>query len=83
LLNISGKSKDSEKARLDLQELGIRKDQHPVLNEKGKHEMPPALYTLSRDKKTRATFYKVLIMMIVMLLISGDVLMSMGARFLT
>jgi hypothetical protein len=30
LLNISGKSKDSEKARLDLQELGIRKDQHPV-----------------------------------------------------
>jgi hypothetical protein len=51
LLDISDKSKDSEKARLDLQELGIRKDQHPDLNEKGKYEMPPALYTLSRGQK--------------------------------
>ena len=37
LLDLAGKSKDSEMAQLDLQELGIRKDQHPVLA-KGKYE---------------------------------------------
>jgi hypothetical protein len=26
---MAGKSKDSEKARLDMEELGMRKDQHP------------------------------------------------------
>ncbi|CAN6332354.1 unnamed protein product [Urochloa humidicola] len=34
LLGLASKSKDSEKARLDMQELGIREDQHP-LKEKG------------------------------------------------
>ena len=31
LLEIAGKAKDTKKARLDLQDMGIRKDQHPVL----------------------------------------------------
>ena len=33
LLEIAGKTKDIEKARLDLHDMGIRKDQHPVLDE--------------------------------------------------
>jgi hypothetical protein len=31
LLDIDGKCKDSEKARLDMQHLGIRQDQQPVV----------------------------------------------------
>ena len=50
LLELEGKCKDGEKARLDLQHLGIRKDQHLVL-EKGKYTLPPALYTLGMDDK--------------------------------
>jgi hypothetical protein len=48
LLGLAGKCKDNEKARLDLQELGIRKDQHPLL-EKGKYTLPSALYKLGGD----------------------------------
>jgi hypothetical protein len=51
LLGLAGKSKDSEKARLDLQELGIRNDQHPVL-EKGRYTLPAGLYTLGKNEKT-------------------------------
>ena len=51
LLHLAGKSKDSEKAQLDLKELEIRMDQHPVLNKKGKYDMPPALYTLGDSQK--------------------------------
>jgi hypothetical protein len=50
LLDLAGKCKDSEKTRLDLQELGIRKDQHRFL-EKGKYTLPPALYTLGETQK--------------------------------
>jgi hypothetical protein len=50
LLHIDGKSKDSEKARLDMQNLGIRQDQHPVV-ENGKYTLPPSLYSLGRDQK--------------------------------
>ncbi len=50
LLDLTGKSKDSEKARLDLQELGIRKDQH-LLVHIGKYTLPAALYTLSPSQK--------------------------------
>ena len=31
LPTMAGKSKDSEKARLDMEELGMRKDQHPLV----------------------------------------------------
>ena len=45
LLDMAGKSKDSEKARMDMQHLGMRKDQHPlVMNDK--YTLPLALYSL-------------------------------------
>jgi hypothetical protein len=50
LLGIDGKCKDGEKAWLDLQNLGIRKDQHPMV-ENGKYTLPPALYSLGKDEK--------------------------------
>uniref|UniRef100_A0A0A9FUY2 DUF4218 domain-containing protein n=1 Tax=Arundo donax TaxID=35708 RepID=A0A0A9FUY2_ARUDO len=50
LLGMDGKCKDSEKARLDMQHLGIRKDQHPVV-ENGKYTLPPSLYSLGKDEK--------------------------------
>jgi hypothetical protein len=50
LLHIDGKSKDSEKARLDMQNLEIQQDQHPVV-ENGKYTLPPSLCSLDRDQK--------------------------------
>jgi len=47
---VEGKSKDNEKARLDMQHLGIRMDQHLVC-EKGKFTLPPSLYKLGKDDK--------------------------------
>ncbi|XP_021730849.1 uncharacterized protein LOC110697776 [Chenopodium quinoa] len=51
LLNISGKTKDGEKARDDLMEMGIRDELHVVENENGRKYLPPAAYTLSRKEK--------------------------------
>jgi hypothetical protein len=51
LLLIPTKSKDGEKARLDLQHMGIREDQHPLIKN-GKYPLPPALYYLGNDEKT-------------------------------
>ena len=51
LLGMEGKSKDGEKARLDMEHLGIRKDQHIVLGN-GKYTLPSALYTLGKDEMT-------------------------------
>jgi hypothetical protein len=51
LLQIPSKSKDGEKARLDLQHMGIREDQHPLIKN-GKYSLPPALYYLGNDEKT-------------------------------
>ena len=49
LLGMEGKSKDGEKARLDMEHLGIRNDQHIVLGN-GKYTLPSALYTLGKDE---------------------------------
>jgi hypothetical protein len=51
LLQIPSKSKDSEKARLDLQYIGIREDQHPLIKN-DMYSLPPALYYLDNDEKT-------------------------------
>ncbi|KAL6637481.1 hypothetical protein ACP70R_025053 [Stipagrostis hirtigluma subsp. patula] len=51
LLELSGKSKDGEKARLDMQHMGVREDQHPVIKN-GKYSLPPALYHLGKAEKT-------------------------------
>ena len=50
LMNIEGKTKDNAKARLDLQELGIRKELH-LTRSGDKFIMPPACYTLSADER--------------------------------
>jgi hypothetical protein len=50
LLQMPSKSKDAEKARLDMQHMGIREDQHPLINN-GKYSLPPALYYLGKDEK--------------------------------
>lgn len=57
LLNIEGKTKDTDKARLDLADMGIRSELHLQLK-RGKYEKPPACYTLSQ--KERNGFYEFL-----------------------
>ena len=48
-LDIEGKTKDTVRARLDLEDLGIRKELH--LKQNGdSYVMPPAYYTLTKDK---------------------------------
>ena len=52
LLNIARKSKDHIKARLDLQELGIRKALHPVLSSDGKYlEISAAIFDMTNEEK--------------------------------
>ncbi|XP_024314555.1 uncharacterized protein LOC100825808 [Brachypodium distachyon] len=50
LLGLEGKSKDGEKARLDLEHMGIRKDLHLEID-KGKYKLPPSLYNLEKEDK--------------------------------
>jgi hypothetical protein len=50
LLQMPSKSKDGEKARLDMQHMGIQEDQHPLINN-GKYSLPPTLYYLGKDEK--------------------------------
>ncbi|WVZ49340.1 hypothetical protein U9M48_000708 [Paspalum notatum var. saurae] len=50
LLDIEGKSKDSVKARLDMQNLGIRKDQHPIIKN-DKYSLPASMYSLGKEQK--------------------------------
>ncbi|XP_074342445.1 uncharacterized protein LOC141680006 [Apium graveolens] len=59
LLNMGGKSKDHLNARFDLQEMGIRKDLHPVLTNDGKeYEIRAAIFDMRNKEKE--TFYAVL-----------------------
>ena len=52
ILNIPGKSKDHVNARLDLQELGIRKELHPVESSDGKYlEIRVAIFDMTNDEK--------------------------------
>jgi len=50
LLEIDGKSKDGVKARLDLEDLKIRKDQHPKPG-KHKYEIKKGCYALKKEDK--------------------------------
>jgi hypothetical protein len=54
ILNISGKTKDTTKARLDLKDLGI-KEELQFTEDGDSCEMPSARYTLSKEK--RKSFY--------------------------
>ena len=51
LLNLDGKTKDNMKARMDLQELGIRHDLHPKMLANDRIYLPPASYTMSAQEK--------------------------------
>jgi hypothetical protein len=50
LLNLDGKCKDGENARLDMEHLQIRPDQHPVIKD-DKYTLPSALYGLDKDAR--------------------------------
>lgn len=52
LLDIKGKTKDTLKTRLDLQELGIRPKLHPIHKPNGKHILPASSCTLSKAERT-------------------------------
>ncbi|KAL5555975.1 hypothetical protein UlMin_038211 [Ulmus minor] len=51
LLNIPGKTKDGENARLDMVAMGIRESLKPVSEEGKRTFLPAACYTLSRSEK--------------------------------
>lgn len=51
LLDICHKTKDDLNARLDLVELGIREDLHPIVDDQGKQTTPDAPFTMSKDQK--------------------------------
>lgn len=50
IMNVTGKSKDNVKARLDLEAMKIRPELHPIRNG-DKLELPVAAYTLSKKEK--------------------------------
>ena len=50
LLNIKGKTKDTIKARIDLMNMGIKKELHPIVDG-DKVQIPVACYTLNSDAK--------------------------------
>ena len=50
IMNNEGKSKDSLNARLDLKEMKIRQEIHPIEVD-GEIMLPPACYTLTNDEK--------------------------------
>jgi hypothetical protein len=53
LLNIEGKTKDTITARLDLQDMNIKKELHLTKQSDGSYLMPHACYTLSKDEKKK------------------------------
>ncbi|XP_027108997.2 uncharacterized protein [Coffea arabica] len=57
LLNLE-KTKDNKKSRLDLRDMGIRSELHPIEKGNGRSVLPPACFTMK--KKEKEIFYKVL-----------------------
>jgi hypothetical protein len=52
VLNIPGKTKDTVKARLDLKDLGVKKELH-LVDHGNSYRMPHARYTLPKEQKAR------------------------------
>jgi hypothetical protein len=54
-MNIDGKTKDTVNSRLDLEDMGIREEEHlkPSEHDKSKLEMREAWYTMSKKEKIR------------------------------
>jgi hypothetical protein len=51
LLDIPGKTKDTLKAQMDLEEMKLRKDLHHKTLENGLKKLPTTCYTLSKQEK--------------------------------
>ena len=51
LLNIEGKTKDTFKARQDLEDMNIRKELHLIKRSDGKYVMLATCYTLSKAER--------------------------------
>ena len=51
LLDISGKTKDTLNAWLDLEEMNLRKKLHYIQLDNGKKKLPTACYTMSKKEK--------------------------------
>ncbi|KAL3834256.1 hypothetical protein ACJIZ3_008992 [Penstemon smallii] len=51
LLGLEGKTKDHENSRLDLVDMGIRQELHPVTLESGKKYLPAACFSMSKKEK--------------------------------
>ncbi|KAJ9561926.1 hypothetical protein OSB04_007086 [Centaurea solstitialis] len=51
LMNLDGKTKDHIKARLDLQEMGIRPELHPKAQDNDKVYLPPACFSMDKNEK--------------------------------
>ena len=51
LLDISGKTKDTSNAWLDLEEMNLRKDLHYIQLDNGKKKLPTTCYTMSKEEK--------------------------------
>ncbi|WMV58589.1 hypothetical protein MTR67_051974 [Solanum verrucosum] len=56
IINVKGKTKDTIKTRLDLQEMNIRSELHPIQNGK-KFEVPTAFFTLSPEDKHKLRLF--------------------------
>jgi hypothetical protein len=58
LLDLSRKTKDRLKSRIDLVQFELRPELHPILKPNGNHLLPPASYTLIVEQKK--AFYQCL-----------------------
>ncbi|WMV38457.1 hypothetical protein MTR67_031842 [Solanum verrucosum] len=56
IINVKGKTQDTIKTRLDLQEMNIRSELHPIQNGE-KFEVPTACYTLSPEDKHKLCLF--------------------------
>src|SRR5438105_11366750 len=53
LLEIHGKTKDTLETRKDLQDMKLMNELHPIVLDKGRHKLPTAAYTLSKEEQTK------------------------------
>ncbi|KAL3638401.1 hypothetical protein CASFOL_017772 [Castilleja foliolosa] len=51
LMNVEGKTKDTAKSRLDLEDMKIRKELHLINKGNGKYAMPPASYVMTTKER--------------------------------
>jgi hypothetical protein len=60
LLDMIDKTKDNLKARQDLRKMGLRPELHPFTADNKKTYMPATCFTMTKKKKKKTNFLKVL-----------------------